>query len=329
MADNIVIDQELCLNFNYKKMQCRKCQDVCPLRCISQELKVNNEICNQCGLCIASCPAEAVAGISYTNQALQELTLGSSPIALVCKRRNSEAPWACLGFLDTSLLLTLGYSGKQITIDNTACSDCKPGVATYLGSIIEQVNELLAHYGKSLVEQGEVVLRPQMKVVSRRDFFGQLFGAAIETVREVAKPSDTVAEKLERRKFTDHALSALPASASMQTATIFPGIAIDDNCQACGMCAKFCARKAISLVDRTDELDIFHNPLRCTGCQVCAVHCPSQAIKAGVIANQLANHKAITAYLPRCSSCNELYQPVNNQPMCLECMLKNRQQVMW
>ena len=327
MAELVVIDQELCLNFNFKKMQCRKCQESCHAGCIDENLQIKSTDCNQCGLCLTACPTEAVAIAGYTSKALTDLRGQVPQIGIVCRKNNSDSSWPCLGFVDGQLLLGLVAEGKEVVIDTTSCEGCKPDVAVYLKMIVDQTNGILRAAQKNSVRQEKVPVKIQEKGISRRAFFGQLLGAAVETVREVARPSDSRPERLERSALRDKVKNVFSETNLHQPTAVFTGLSISSRCQGCGICTKFCAPKAITSIDRVAEIDLFHEPLGCTGCGVCVAHCPVQAINLRS-ADVLVRHKVITAQLPRCSHCGELYQPVNNAVVCLECMLKNNHAIL-
>jgi MinD superfamily P-loop ATPase len=63
-------------------------------------------------------------------------------------------------------------------------------------------------------------------------------------------------------------------------------------CKACGLCAKRCIFKAITLED--DKAIV--NPKKCYGCGVCAVTCPTGAIKLHRVERSkiLENFKELT-----------------------------------
>lgn len=326
MAELTVIDKDLCLNHNYKKMHCQICRSVCPGGCINEELQVDDN-CNQCGLCIAVCPAEAVAGQGYKNSSMKVWTEEPAPVAIRCRKNDSTSIWPCLGFLDSRLLLWAGSSNRSVIVDTTNCAGCKAGVLAHLETVIAEANHIRQTLGQGEIIQGKAPAVRQDKSISRRAFFGQLFGAAVDTVREVASPSDDKPERLRRQDLIATLAPSLAEAALTKPTTAFFGLKVSSACQACGVCAKFCPSKAITIDDRMNEIDIFHEPLQCTGCAVCAGHCPAQAIAVGQ-ADRLVRHKVITASLPKCAKCGSLYQPVNQATVCLECMLKGRTSIM-
>ena len=326
MTETITIDQDLCLNGRYKEMHCQRCRDQCPANCIDETGQIQANLCNHCGLCVAVCPAEAIADLAYSDRELEHRA-AENPSLFACRKQNRESSWPCLGFLESRLLFALAYKGSMLIIDDRACRQCNPAVHMQLTNAVANANRMLTFCNKSVIKSGDkaVQIKVRGKAISRRGFFSEMFGAALETIREVSFPTGDTVERLERQKWIATCLSALPLVRLPENVQAFFNMIISDACQACGICAKFCTSKAITVIDRASELEIYHEPVKCTGCNVCVAHCPVQAIEIGA-ANQLGKRRIIQVKLPRCSSCEQLFQPVDNQRICLECMLKNRLQ---
>lgn len=326
MTETITIDQDLCLNGRFKEMHCQRCRDQCPANCIDETGQIQANLCNHCGVCVAVCPVEAIAALAYSNRELEHRA-AENPSLFACKKQNRESSWPCLGFLESKLLFALAYKGSMLIVDDRACRQCNPAVHIQLTNAVANANRMLTFCNKSVIQSGDkaVQIKVRGKAISRRGFFSEIFGAALETIREVTFPTGATIERLERQKWIATCLSAMPAIRLPENSKVFFNITISDACQACGLCAKLCSSKAITVIDLTSELEIYHQPVQCTGCHVCVTHCPVQAIAIGA-ANQLGKHRVIQAKLPRCSSCDQLFQPVDNQRICLECMLKNRLQ---
>lgn len=328
MAGVVAVEQQSCLNAVYKKTTCRRCQTSCPELCIDAALAVDENRCNECGLCLAACPAEAVWGENFTCQALDAVVADAvSPLVLSCRRRDESSPWPCLGFLDARLLLALVGSGKdgprQVAVDDRFCSDCKPPVAAYLRELADETGGLLLSEGRALIVRGEAAGRIERreKTVSRRDFFSHLLGATIGAVREVMAVNSGDGEPLPRRALLAKYADRLKLTAAGPT-KLFHNILIAAGCQACGFCSRICPTKAITVEDHGAVLDFFHSPQKCTGCGVCADHCPSGALSV-TAAESLEVHHVARCELPRCTECGQLYQPSGNKPVCLECLLKH------
>lgn len=148
MDKKIVRNGELCLNNRYKKMECQRCRRICPQGCINSALEFDLTNCDECGMCLSDCPAEAIAGEGYSQTSICEiLASANSPLWLSCSRQDKQSSWPCLGFLEARLLLAFVFSGKnsnrQIVVDNRFCFDCKPKVASYLQEMFRALNSIL------------------------------------------------------------------------------------------------------------------------------------------------------------------------------------------
>ncbi|HWQ61861.1 MAG TPA: 4Fe-4S dicluster domain-containing protein [Negativicutes bacterium] len=325
----VAVDRELCLNDNYKRAQCRRCAAACPAGCFDGKLAVDAARCNDCGLCLAVCPADAVAGERFPRAPLDKaLADPAAPLAFACRRRREDSPWPCLGFLDGRLLLAMVLSGpdgsRRVAVDDAACAACRPEVASRLEETLIEVNRLLLSAGKPPVVRGEEAgeWAAREKPISRRAFFTALMGAAVDTVREVATAGAAGAERLPRHEwFLRHAGPA--AFAGETPSPFFASLAIGEDCLACGLCIRICPHGALTAEDHGTALDFYHHPGRCTGCGLCAVHCPQQALTVEAPGRPGTYHVG-RRELPRCQSCGEIFQPVSSQPVCIECLLKGK-----
>jgi len=323
------IDRQTCLNHNYTRMNCRRCAAVCPRGCIDGEtLAIDAARCDDCGLCLAACPAAAVAGDGFSRLPLEKTFADpAAPVALACRRQQKSSPWPCLGFVDGRLLLALVFSGENsarpVCLDDTACAACRPAVAAHLEETVVETNRLLLLAGKPPLLRGEDAGRLSSgRPISRRAFFSALLGGAIDTVREVMDSGEAAPVPLPRQDwFVRHVAPA--AFAGDTPSPFFAALAIGDACLACGLCLRICPRKAITADDCGDALEFTHHPSRCTGCGLCAVHCPQGAITVDPPGRPAPRHVARRS-LPVCQSCRQVYQPVGNQPLCIECLLKGK-----
>lgn len=326
MSGPVRVDRQLCLNANYKKMACRRCAEICPSGCLSDELAVNAAGCNECGLCLAACPAEALAGENFPRAPLENLLADKDePAILSCRRRREDSPWPCLGFIDGRMLLTLVASGagrgRKVSVDDTVCASCRPVVAERLEAMIAEANRLLMLADKELVRQGDgaaAASRPA-KPISRRAFFAAMLGATIDTVREVVAAGAGGSERLPRHDwFCRHVVAR--EFASETPSPFFPGLIIGEACQACGLCIRICPHGALKAEDHGEALDFYHHPGRCSGCGLCAAHCPQAALTVAA-AGRPDTYLVAKRDLPRCRECGQVFQPVGNNPVCIECLL--------
>lgn len=323
MVEKIVLQKNKCLNNRYKKMACCRCEQICYRGCISKNQEFDLNKCDECGLCMAVCPAEAITGVNYAKRDMENmLNSADSPLVLSCRCQDKQSSWPCLGFLDTRLLLTLVYSGKgnrQVVVDNRICSECKPKVANYLQQLVDNVNVFLLAFGKSPLIQGQTVSNypRKEKVVSRREFFGSLLGEAMTVITEAVR-SDGSPEPLPRQELFSTYVKSLSFT-TMTPTNLFNTISIGKSCNTCGLCAKICPQKAIVIKEEGEIAAFYHNALTCTGCEVCIAHCSQKAITL-VPARSLEIAYVATYHMPRCPQCNKVYQPVENYSLCFECL---------
>lgn len=326
MSGPVGVDRQLCLNANYKKMACRRCSEACPAGCLTADLTLDAAGCNECGLCLAACPAEAVTGENFPSGPLENVLADpEAPAVLSCRRRREDSPWPCLGFVDGRLLLALALSGggkgRRVAVDDAACAACRPAVAAKLAATVAEVNRLLLLAGKRPLSLGDEAagFNPPPKPVSRRAFFAAMFGAAVDTVREVVAAGAGGSEHLPRQAWFNRYVASQDFAGAAPS-PLFPGLSIGEACQACGLCIRVCPGGALTAKDHGTALDFYHHPGRCSGCGLCAAHCPQGAL-ALAAAGRSDTYQVARRDLPRCRECGQVYQPVGNNPLCIECML--------
>ncbi|MBP1764576.1 MAG: hypothetical protein H6Q65_1634 [Firmicutes bacterium] len=332
MAGSMRISRELCVNTNYRKMHCDFCRQNCPLQCISEDFVIDESRCNDCGICYSACPVEAVFSQTYTESSVEKKWEGQpATIHLCCNKQDQSSAWPCLGFLDPKLLLVLLAEGRQVVVNTHGCRNCKPGVAGYLQGTIEKVNNFLAATGRPLLKQDEVCCENSQssKTISRRDFFSQMLGATVNTVREVIVPANYLPERLPRMDlFCRYALLDTLSTEGCVQQQIFPSVAIDTgSCKACGLCVKICPQKALTVREENAVLHLWHDPLRCNGCGVCVANCLRDAMSLAD-APRLEAYEVAAVPLPLCAGCGQFYQPIGDQKFCFECLLKRKAEIM-
>lgn len=323
----IHINANSCLNNRYKKSNCNRCQEICSSNCIQEGLKINSSNCDDCGMCLAVCPAEAIASSEISGKALQELIVAEeSPLILSCHLQDKQNNWPCLGFMDARLLIALVLSGvnhnRQIMIDNQLCNHCKPQVDSYLQDLVADTNKILIRIGKNPITQGfnKDSVTKQEKLISRRKFFKSFVKEGAKFIA-VCLENENVPTPLPRQEFFSKYGISIDVPA-IEPNKLFSSISFSTSCQACGLCEKICPHKAISIQEQGEQLDFYHNSLTCSSCDVCAVSCPQAAITLKP-ANCLGIYKVAERKLPRCAQCGGFYKPIANQEICLDCFVKN------
>lgn len=322
----IAINPELCFKKRFVMAKCTACRDVCPEKCINDKLEISGA-CINCGLCLAKCPVEAIAGDDYTLGAVRQLVDKGESVQLVCQKCQPGSSWPCLGFLDPTLLLAFVFSGwnskREVLIYHKECAACNDAVARHLAWTIAEANRLLGEGNKLIINTENKVKASAPGVGSRRQFLAQLWGASISTVRAIALPDSETMQPIARRNlFIAHGGAKLLTNLNCNQTT-FKTLIIGESCNACGLCSKTCRTGAITTAAREEMLEIRHNPALCRDCRVCVSQCPEKAIELRP-ASSLREETVGVVKIPVCQECGRPYQPFGNSHVCIDCMHKTK-----
>ncbi|WP_371364239.1 Ferredoxin-type protein NapF [Sporomusa rhizae] len=326
MTGMIVRNEAVCLNNRYKKMDCHRCRQICPQGCSDQIQGLDLAKCDECGLCLAVCPAEAIAGVSYSPLSINaSLSSTDSMLYLTCTRQDRQSDWPCLGFIDTYLLLAFVYSGsnsnRQVIVDNRHCFTCKPKVARYLQELCNSLEPVLKYVEKKPLLKGKAAgeYKRKEQVISRRDLIKCLFGEAKKVIAEAVQSNEHLMPLPRRQIFANYVENS--AFTGMAPTRLFSAITISDSCHACGLCGQLCPNQAIVVKKQQSVLEFYQLAYKCTSCGVCAINCPRQAIIV-TLAESLEMTHIATRTLPQCKKCGNLYQPVGDSELCFDCFLE-------
>lgn len=319
------LDEKVCLNHNYQKIDCRSCRDACPNHCWDSDGTVRPERCDGCGLCLAACPADAVGVEGIAAADWRELVAASPSACSFACRKHGAGSWSCLGFLTARDLIALTVSGCAVTVHDGSCRGCRVAVAEHLEREVAAANEFLGEIGKGPVRRwsgGDAPPSVAAKV-DRRAFFTALFSTGVQTARNIIDPT-AAALPLRRNRWRAKALGQLAAGPQPQT--VFPTFAVSDACSTCGLCAQLCPAKAFQATLRDAVMELAHDPLLCTGCGLCVEHCPESALTrlpAGPAQSGAIGGRP----LPRCNECGAPFQPAGRQLTCFDCLVKGQRSI--
>ena len=314
---------------------CRACIHVCPNTAIdvaANEITFEPSLCTGCGACIAVCPTEAVIGLSPTDAELKarvdEATKANGgACVMACARISSKrladparyAEVPCLSRVDEVMLLeSVARGADGVELVDGGCSTCKYRDAIpHLDVTVGEANGLLEAQASDVRVRRSSAFPDDMLVEdasglfgsTRRGFLSDAVGAARETALVAAKA--TIEQELglkqaevaigERLRVTPggslpiiemprhmRALDALDAingdaDGREVPSRMFADVTIDlARCNACGMCAVFCPSGAL----KRDEAQKVSDPLEhieflaceCVNCGMCADVCWKGAI---------------------------------------------------
>jgi ferredoxin len=304
----------LCVATRYRASSCRLCLDVCPTTAITLApwLQVEPQRCTSCGACAAACKTGAlsfVARSAVLRERLQAVAAGGTRpvVRLACRHagvgvgaddENGTDPNVivvrCLGGLSPADLIA-AVSPGLVTIDllSGECGTCADGAAgAAVDALIRSAAETLAALGWEVVfTRGSAPGSGPLEVAdapsfSRRGLFSYVVRGLRRTAAEGIAPQKRVVAELHRQapppatrawllsdlselaKETGAGPARLPASLPLGA------VSVGSDCDACGLCVRYCPHEALTLDGSRLEVD----GTRCTGCGLCAEACPPAAL---------------------------------------------------
>lgn len=310
---HVRIDSKKCLN-RYQNISCTKCEEICPQGAIHKQ-KVDEIRCDFCGLCSSVCPIMAIETKSDIGHKLAVAVNGESVI-FSCKKVNVESPFSCLGFLQARLLWAIAQR-HAVAIDISRCQSCREKVDERLKQEVAVCNKILVQQEKAVVDF--VIMQKSIsdkKKVSRRDFFRQLLGAAVETVEAVVIPEETEEyANFNEGLFLQDQVDKVPTGSRL-----FYAIKIADTCNVCGMCSRICPTQALQSEEKNERLQLYFNPLQCKHCGLCEINCPKGALQVTV---GFDGNTRFIQTLPQCKICGKVFKPIADSEVCFACHQKN------
>lgn len=313
------INQDRCVN-HYKSVRCDLCEEICPQKAVSC-LKISEVHCNACGLCLAICPVRAIEStLPYQEEVTRILT--NDIIVLKCQKQEKDSLFPCLGFLDSRMLWAMAQE-HQVILDLNHCRDCNSFINQTLHDRVIRCNDVLQQTGKTFIDeccktdayQGTI----PVKKISRKDFFKQLMGAAFTTVETLAFPIQNSYAPYQTENYVKQQFHQ---DISAHGNPLFLTFQIKNTCNACGLCAKICPQQALQGEILGERFHLQYETVLCYHCKVCEKSCPQSAIQIVNAGEQDEVSCEWQMPLPVCPSCQQPFQPIGNNNICLTCFRK-------
>jgi len=305
----------LCVATRYRGSSCRLCLDVCPTAAITSAtwLQVEPQRCTSCGACAAVCKTGALSFVARSaalRERLQEVAPGCMRPIRFAGRHAGVGMGAddddgtvrdvivvpCLGGISAADLIAAASLGiVTIGLLSGECGTCADAVAgAAVDATTETVAETLSVLGAdAIITRGSVPSSAPQAVsdalsVSRRGLFSYVARGLRRTAAEAIAPQKRAVAELHRQapppatrvwllgdlsvlaKGTEAGPVTLPESLPLGT------VAVSAECNACGLCVRYCPHEALRLDGGSLEVD----GARCTGCGLCAEACPLAALVA-------------------------------------------------
>lgn len=306
----ITVNRAQCIQ-GLKQPFCQACAQICPEGAIYPGAIFTPAHCERCGLCTAVCPTGAICTRENYAQGLQKILRQGAPFHFACQKRESQSPFACLGFLTRDLLWAFCQQGETV-LDLTLCEGCTPEVAKHIrseSSAVYQVSESLPlrlnHHAA------------QKKDVSRRGFFRRFLG--MEALQQAHDELQTVPPPE-----VSQAIPFYPRAYARQIAfnsPFAPRLTLYEECNACGLCARFCKAGALQVDLQGNNLLLTFQPSLCSACGICEARCPKHALSLQESDGHEAKKRVRWQVpLPLCARCQQPYQPIGTSKLCQKCL---------
>ena len=123
-----------------KAEACSRCLDVCPVNCIdihNQSVRIEDEACLQCGLCVAACPTETFNTRRHTSRMLYDQVARAASAyeqcyitctrALARKPEGNEICLPCVGMLSADIWFSVltDFDNVSVYLPLGVCDRCR------------------------------------------------------------------------------------------------------------------------------------------------------------------------------------------------------------
>lgn len=319
------VHEERCTMVRNRNASCLLCAKGCPSGCIGFEdgvLSITIDRCIGCGTCASLCPTCALEARRPSDGELLGLceraaSCADGEVVIACARLLEDKAGtydpsrvvavACLGRVDESLLVGLAERGvRAVTLVQGDCMRCEyaPGLDVACEAA-GGANELLALWGspvRTAVTEAlpTVCLPPEGEAQPEPGFYDQVGGlqALGRFSAERAEPDNApaVTRRLhvmadgtlphfvpDRRERLLDSLAAIgePGSDAVVDLRLWGHVEIDPSlCTTCQLCAVFCPTGALrKWVGDNGAIGVEHTPGECVKCHCCQDVCRPGALK--------------------------------------------------
>jgi len=359
----IEIQAGRCLNPRHRLEYCDVCARACSQQTISiteHGVLIETMLCNNCGLCVSDCPTGVFRHKNFDVFNLLAWTQNKEEIHISCQASaDADADAAhipCHGMLTESLLATLYGNGvTRVYLHGlAACESCPTRAGKYRVETVKQYihNNIPAmqiqtepHAGDqtraveySNTERGltnvPILPRRQFLSVLARKSAAMIMPMAVKHLvedrveQEVPADMGSDEEILMHKHIPEYhrlSLLALFSNRCESDTSGFYEITANGSCTGCQVCAVRCPTGALSWHNQTDEVRLEYRSLACIGCGLCISVCPSDAL------NMIVQHDfellrndqrtlLFRSQQQKCTGCGEHFLACDNDTLyCRAC----------
>ena len=348
--------QERCLHTLDKFTACTACQNVCPVDAIQfgPQPAFAADVCQQCRACLPVCPVGAFTADDEVEALLKcAARLNTPTCEVICQLHPDVGlgdPAAaavrvqgCLAGLGVGAYLGLVNQGfEQIVVRLDACADC-PWSSLQLPIEVQVVRaqHILAGWG---LDGRLVCALPETVFLQKRPFWNAasppISRRDLLRWRKDEKETESQKEKGSGRNnpFRErlrilHAFHKLPQpdrDGPLLKDLGFAHITVNDDCTACGVCARACPTGALQMVADNESFQLLFTPQACIDCHVCRHFCTPEAVtinpadQYAQIFSGDADQILQAGQLTKCAKCHTPFTTLTGAQLCPTCEFRRQ-----
>ncbi len=304
------INKAYCINTKQKRHKCSVCQDICKEKSIispTEEI-IDKSTCTDCSLCVANCPTSAIVGsLNYMEKIFEVLNSNNMTIILGCNKSDEycDCKLHCLSSYPWELISAVALNNK-VFFSTGDCENCLD-YSDY-SYMLEKTKKFL---GEKKYKESIIFSAKQLEV-TRLEAFNIIFKKSKNLSYSFLRNIYNI-ENFDQiwRKILIHKQNSL--------LTNWDTPLFNENCLACGICAKICPTNSLQLFnDEQDKYYIAHFSKKCRGCSLCEKICPYKGINEIIQRENNTSSPFITKLdVTNCTVCNKITK--NLDSICDKC----------